>query len=268
MGRVAEQLRATCPDLPALAAADGEALRAGPTAGVVRPRDRHRHRPVPDRGGGVLDRLPGAGRPAEPTGGGHAHAMTADLAAPHHRAAERGPAGRGGADGGLEGRRGGAGPSDSGMLWIEGVAVTVPTDTDFARLVALRAAPRGRGLRHLARRRPPGRGHRRRPSPLLRPVHRRRHPLLEDRPPPPRLAGQHRPPDVRLLGQRRPVRLLRDRAVADRRPHHRQEAARAAGRGGGGGQGARRGGRRHPDHGQHGGRRQGGAVRGRLRRRR
>ncbi|MEA2974393.1 MAG: hypothetical protein QOG82_2851 [Actinomycetota bacterium] len=36
-------------------------------------------------------------------------------------------------DAGLEGRRGGAGPSDSGMLWIEGVAVTVPTDTDFAR---------------------------------------------------------------------------------------------------------------------------------------
>ena len=36
-------------------------------------------------------------------------------------------------DVGLEGRRGGAGPSDSGMLWIEGVAVTVPTDTDFAR---------------------------------------------------------------------------------------------------------------------------------------
>ncbi|MEA2826346.1 MAG: hypothetical protein QOG43_785 [Actinomycetota bacterium] len=34
---------------------------------------------------------------------------------------------------GFEGRRGGAGPSDSGMLWIEGVAVTVPTDTEFAR---------------------------------------------------------------------------------------------------------------------------------------
>jgi radical SAM protein (TIGR04043 family) len=37
-----------------------------------------------------------------------------------------------GADG-LEGRRGGAGPSDSGMLWIEGVAATVPTEKDFAR---------------------------------------------------------------------------------------------------------------------------------------
>lgn len=31
------------------------------------------------------------------------------------------------------GRRGGAGPSDSGMLWIEGVAVTVPTNAPWAR---------------------------------------------------------------------------------------------------------------------------------------
>ncbi len=33
----------------------------------------------------------------------------------------------------MESRHGGAGPSDSGMLWIEGVAVTVPTDAEFAR---------------------------------------------------------------------------------------------------------------------------------------
>ena len=33
----------------------------------------------------------------------------------------------------LEARHGGAGPSDSGMLWIEGVAVTVPTDAPFAK---------------------------------------------------------------------------------------------------------------------------------------
>ncbi|MEA2703919.1 MAG: hypothetical protein QOD63_1864 [Actinomycetota bacterium] len=33
----------------------------------------------------------------------------------------------------VESRHGGAGPSDSGMLWIEGVAVTVPTDAAFAR---------------------------------------------------------------------------------------------------------------------------------------
>jgi radical SAM protein (TIGR04043 family) len=33
----------------------------------------------------------------------------------------------------MEARHGGAGPSDSGMLWIEGVAVTVPTDAHFAQ---------------------------------------------------------------------------------------------------------------------------------------
>jgi radical SAM protein (TIGR04043 family) len=33
----------------------------------------------------------------------------------------------------LETRHGGAGPSDSGMLWVEGVAVTIPTDAAFAR---------------------------------------------------------------------------------------------------------------------------------------
>src|SRR5206468_1344857 len=33
----------------------------------------------------------------------------------------------------VETRRGGAGPSDSGMLWIDGVAVTVPTEAAWAR---------------------------------------------------------------------------------------------------------------------------------------
>jgi radical SAM protein (TIGR04043 family) len=33
----------------------------------------------------------------------------------------------------LETRRGGAGPTDSGMLWIEGIAVTVPTEGEQAR---------------------------------------------------------------------------------------------------------------------------------------
>jgi hypothetical protein len=35
-------------------------------------------------------------------------------------------------DGSVEVRRGGAGPSDSGMLWIEGVAATVPTGAPWA----------------------------------------------------------------------------------------------------------------------------------------
>jgi radical SAM protein (TIGR04043 family) len=34
-------------------------------------------------------------------------------------------------DAGMQTRHGGAGPSDSGMLWIEGVAVTVPSDAGF-----------------------------------------------------------------------------------------------------------------------------------------
>ena len=32
----------------------------------------------------------------------------------------------------LEARRGGAGPADAGMLWVEGVAVTVPVAAPFA----------------------------------------------------------------------------------------------------------------------------------------
>lgn len=48
----------------------------------------------------------------------------------------------------MESRHGGAGPSDSGMLWVEGVAVTVPTDAAFARTspFALRAEDEGFGI--------------------------------------------------------------------------------------------------------------------------
>jgi radical SAM protein (TIGR04043 family) len=48
----------------------------------------------------------------------------------------------------MEARHGGAGPSDSGMLWIEGVAVTVPTDAEFARTspYVLRAEDDGLGI--------------------------------------------------------------------------------------------------------------------------
>jgi radical SAM protein (TIGR04043 family) len=48
----------------------------------------------------------------------------------------------------LEARHGGAGPSDSGMLWIEGVAVTVPTDASFAHgsPYAMRAEDDGYGI--------------------------------------------------------------------------------------------------------------------------
>jgi len=45
-------------------------------------------------------------------------------------------------------RQGGAGPSDSGMMWIEGVPVTVPTQTDDARRspYSLRAEDEGQGI--------------------------------------------------------------------------------------------------------------------------
>jgi radical SAM protein (TIGR04043 family) len=48
----------------------------------------------------------------------------------------------------IERRRGGAGPSDSGMLWIEGTAVTVPTETHAARTspYVLRAEDEGYGI--------------------------------------------------------------------------------------------------------------------------
>jgi radical SAM protein (TIGR04043 family) len=48
----------------------------------------------------------------------------------------------------MEARHGGAGPSDSGMLWIEGVAVTVPVDADFAKTspYSLRAEDDGFGI--------------------------------------------------------------------------------------------------------------------------
>ncbi len=48
----------------------------------------------------------------------------------------------------MEARHGGAGPSDSGMLWIEGVAVTVPVDATFAKTspYSLKAEDEGFGI--------------------------------------------------------------------------------------------------------------------------
>lgn len=48
----------------------------------------------------------------------------------------------------LENRRGGAGPADAGMLWIDGVAVTVPTSADYAQSspYVLRAEDEGWGI--------------------------------------------------------------------------------------------------------------------------
>ena len=48
----------------------------------------------------------------------------------------------------VESRRGGAGPTDSGMLWIEGVPATVPTQSDAARHspYVLKAEDEGQGI--------------------------------------------------------------------------------------------------------------------------
>jgi radical SAM protein (TIGR04043 family) len=48
----------------------------------------------------------------------------------------------------MESRQGGAGPADAGMLWIDGVAATVPTNADYARAspYVLRAEDDGWGV--------------------------------------------------------------------------------------------------------------------------
>ena len=48
----------------------------------------------------------------------------------------------------MEGRQGGAGPADAGMLWIDGVAATVPTSAGYARAspYVLRAEDDGWGI--------------------------------------------------------------------------------------------------------------------------
>jgi radical SAM protein (TIGR04043 family) len=48
----------------------------------------------------------------------------------------------------MESRQGGAGPADAGMLWIDGVAATVPTSADYARAspYVLRAEDDGWGV--------------------------------------------------------------------------------------------------------------------------
>src|SRR5579864_9275541 len=48
----------------------------------------------------------------------------------------------------MERRQGGAGPADAGMLWIDGVAATVPTSAEYARLspYVMRAEDDGWGI--------------------------------------------------------------------------------------------------------------------------
>ncbi|HWO71807.1 MAG TPA: MSMEG_0568 family radical SAM protein [Actinomycetota bacterium] len=48
-------------------------------------------------------------------------------------------------DGGLEGRRGGAGPSDAGMIWVEGVPVTFPFAAEYVARSPFVLRPDGDG---------------------------------------------------------------------------------------------------------------------------
>ena len=132
VGRVTDQLRASCPDLPSLVAADAEALEMAQRVASYDPETAADIDLSLVAGAACSIRyreLAAADRPEEAT----PTPCPPIARRPHHRTAEQRPAGRGGPMQGSQGRHGGAGPSDSGMLWIEGVAVTVPTDAEFAR---------------------------------------------------------------------------------------------------------------------------------------
>src|SRR5262249_61488660 len=48
-------------------------------------------------------------------------------------------------DTGVEGRRGGAGPSDAAMIWVEGIAVTFPFASDYVSTSPFVLRPEGEG---------------------------------------------------------------------------------------------------------------------------
>ena len=148
----------------------------------------------------------------------------------------------------LERRHGGAGPSDSGMLWVGGFPITVPTDnaTAAASPYALKPEDDGyaifEGSQRLAT-----------ASPQQRP---RFYDLTTaDGIPYWKIGLLHLDsfastvvPDLLLLGQRRSMQVLRDRRLLGLGSDHRQEEPRAAGRGRRGSQGARRRRRCDADH--------------------
>jgi radical SAM protein (TIGR04043 family) len=99
-------------------------------------------------GPGTARRQPGQGAGEQPPGrdeaGAAAPMIPAELA--HLIAELQGHGLR--AEVPMEKRQGGAGPADAGMLWIDGVAATVPTSSDYARTspYALRAEDDGWGI--------------------------------------------------------------------------------------------------------------------------
>ena len=139
----------------------------------------------------------------------------------------------------FETRRGGAGPADAGMLWVEGVAVTVPTGaaTSPTRRSCSRREDEGWGIyrdgARLATADPlDDRGSTTWPPPTASPTGRSpcctwtRWPAPCCRPAP--------------TGATTTSARSAASAVAPGRPHHRQEASRPAGRGGGRRPGPRR----------------------------
>ena len=150
----------------------------------------------------------------------------------------------------LERRTGGAGPSDSGMLWVGGFPLTVPTDNLAAAGSPYVLEGRGRRLCRFRGRPTAGRGVHPATTTFLRPDHGRRHPVLEDRPDAPGLVREHRRADVLLLGQLRPVHVLRDRVSLDPGRTIVKKTPRAARRGRDRSQGPRRRGGRDAHHRQ------------------
>ena len=165
----------------------------------------------------------------------------------------------------LERRQGGAGPSDSGMLWVGGIPLTVPTDnaTAAGSPYVLKAEDDGYAVYRDGRR--------------LAEASVQRRPRFYDLTtaegiPYWKIALLHLDSFASTVvqtcaywGNDDQCTVLRHRRLARRRPHHREEDPGAAGRGGLCRKGARRGRGRDPDDRQLQRGRPGGALRGQVR---
>ena len=153
----------------------------------------------------------------------------------------------------FETRRGGAGPADAGMIWVEGVAVTVPAGASYVAGSPFVLRGEDDGLGHLPRRRPAGHAPTRCERPRFYDL------ATADGVPYWKIALLHLDSLASTVLQTCAYWGNGDQCAfcgigvsLAGRPHHRQEDARPAGRGGGGRPGPRRRGRRHPDDRQHG----------------
>ena len=152
-----------------------------------------------------------------------------------------------------EGRKGGAGPSDVGMIWVDDLALTL--DTDPARVQQLTVRARAIDDARVPAIYEDGRrvaGARTQPRPRYYDL------TTADGVPYWKIALLHLDSLASTVlqtcaywGNDDQCTFCGIGADARRRPHHRQEDAGHAGRGGGGGAGPRRRGRRHADHREH-----------------